>query len=86
MTDSIMPYTYFKTLLPRLAGQFPGSQIFYEQRANLSLPQILALRRAGITSIQPGIESLSSRLLSLINKGVQARQNLMLLRYARQRV
>lgn len=83
MTDSIMPYTYFKTLLPRLAGRLPGVTIFYEQRANLSLPQLLALRQAGITSIQPGIESLSSRFLTLMNKGVQARQNLMLLRFAR---
>jgi ribosomal peptide maturation radical SAM protein 1 len=82
-TDNIMPYAYFETLLPRLAGQFPGAQIFYEQKANLSLPQVAGLRRAGITSIQPGIESLSSRLLALINKGVQARQNLMLLRYAK---
>jgi ribosomal peptide maturation radical SAM protein 1 len=83
MADSTMPYTYFKTLLPRLAGRFPGVTVFYEQRANLSLPQVLALKRAGITSIGPGIESLSSRLLTLMNKGVQARQNLMLLRYAR---
>jgi ribosomal peptide maturation radical SAM protein 1 len=82
-TDNIMPYTYFKTLLPRLADEFSGVAIFYEQKANLSLPQVLALKRAGITAIQPGIESLSSRLLTLMNKGVQARQNLMLLRYAR---
>jgi len=83
MTDSIMPHTYFKTLLPRLAGKFPGVAMFYETKANLSLPQILALKRAGITTIQAGIESLSSRLLTLMKKGVQARQNLMLLRYAR---
>jgi ribosomal peptide maturation radical SAM protein 1 len=83
MTDNIMPYTYFRTLLPRLAGEFPGAAIFYETKANLLLPQVLALKRARITSIQPGIESLSSRLLTLMKKGVQARQNLMLLRYAR---
>jgi ribosomal peptide maturation radical SAM protein 1 len=83
MTDSTMPYTYFKTLLPRLAGRLARVTIFYEQRANLSLPQVLSLQQAGITSIQPGIESLSTRLLTLMNKGVQARQNLMLLRYAR---
>ena len=83
MTDSIMPYAYFKTLLPGLADELPGVTIFYEQKANLSLPRVLALKRAGITSIQPGIESLSSRLLTLMKKGVQARQNLMLLRYAR---
>jgi len=81
-TDNIMPHTYFKTLLPRLAPEFPRITMFYEQKANLSLPQILALKRAGITSIQSGIESLSSRLLTLTKKGVQARQNLVLLRYA----
>jgi ribosomal peptide maturation radical SAM protein 1 len=83
MTDSVMPYTYFKTLLPRLAGRLPRAAIFYEQKASLSLPRLLALRQAGITSIQPGIESLSSRLLALMNKGVLARQNLLLLRDAR---
>lgn len=83
MTDSIMPYSFFRTLLPLLAADHLGATIFYEQKANLSLPRILALQRAGITSIQPGIESLSSRLLNLMDKGVHARQNLALLRFAR---
>jgi ribosomal peptide maturation radical SAM protein 1 len=83
MTDSIMPHTYFRSLLPRLDGEFPKVAIFYETKANLSLPQVIALKRAGITEIQAGIESLSSRLLRLMKKGVQARQNLMLLRHAR---
>jgi ribosomal peptide maturation radical SAM protein 1 len=82
MTDSIMPYTYFKTLLPRLSAEFPGVGVFYEQRASLTLSHLLALKRAGVTSIQPGIESLSSPLLSLMNKGLRARQNLLLLRNA----
>jgi ribosomal peptide maturation radical SAM protein 1 len=83
MTDSIMPYVYFRTLLPRLAGRFPGVTIFYEEKANLSLAQVLALKQAGIAAIQPGIESLSSSLLNSMKKGVRARQNLALLRYAR---
>jgi ribosomal peptide maturation radical SAM protein 1 len=83
MTDDIMPYSYFQTLLPRLDRQFPDVSIFYEQKANLSLQKIVALQRARITSIQPGIEALSSRLLRLMRKGVLARQNLMLLRYVR---
>jgi ribosomal peptide maturation radical SAM protein 1 len=83
MVDNIMPHAYFRLLLPRLASEIPGHSIYYEVKANLSLSQVLALKRAGITSIQPGIESLSSSLLTLMNKGIQARQNLMLLRYAR---
>jgi hypothetical protein len=41
------------------------------------------LKSAGIAAIQPGIESLSTVCLKLMNKGVSARQNISLLRYAR---
>lgn len=83
MTDSVMPSTYFQDLLPRLAREFQGVSFFYMQKANLSLARLLALKEAGINSIGPGIESLSSRLLALMRKGLQARQNLTLLRNAR---
>jgi ribosomal peptide maturation radical SAM protein 1 len=83
MTDNIMPHDYFKTLLPRLGSELAGINIFYEQKANLSLLNVMTLKRAGVTAIQPGIEALSSRLLKQMKKGVQARQNLMLLRNAR---
>jgi len=83
MTDNIMPHSYFKTLLPQLTENFSEIDIYYEQKANLSLPKVLALKRAGITSIEAGIEGLSSRLLTLMRKGVPARQNLALLRYAK---
>lgn len=83
MTDNIMPHRYFKTLLPRLAEQRLNLSIFYEQKANLSLAHLVDLHEAGVRSIQPGIEALSSQLLRRMRKGVQARQNLALLRYAR---
>lgn len=83
MTDNIMPHRFFTTLVPRLAEEFPDLRIFYEQKANLTLQNVLSLKRAGIHTIQPGIEALSTRLLGLMKKGVLARQNLMLLRYAR---
>jgi hypothetical protein len=83
MTDNIMPHEYLRTLLPRLSKELPGLNIFYEQKSNLSFEDVLALKRAGVHTIQPGIEALSSRLLKLMRKGVLARQNLMLLRYGR---
>ncbi len=83
MVDNIMPHRYYRDLLPRLAREIPGLSIFYEQKANLTLERVVALGRAGVQWIQPGIESLSSDLLRLIDKGVLARQNLALLRYAR---
>jgi ribosomal peptide maturation radical SAM protein 1 len=83
MVDNIMPYEYFTTVVPRLARELPDAQIFYEQKANLSLTKVVALVAAGIRVIQPGIEALSTRLLRLMRKGVTATQNVALLRYAR---
>lgn len=83
MTDNIMPREYFKTLLPRVRSTLGEVHVFFEQKANLSLEQVLALKSAGVNVIQPGIESLSTRVLRLIDKGVTARQNIDLLRFAR---
>ncbi|NJN68543.1 MAG: RiPP maturation radical SAM protein 1 [Chloroflexaceae bacterium] len=82
MTDNIMPFSYFKTLVPHLAADLPGLHLFYEQKANLSLDKVLALKQAGMV-IQPGIEALSTPLLKRMRKGVSAHQNIALLRYAR---
>jgi len=83
MADNIMPYTFFSTLVPRLARELPGLNIFYEQKANLPRERLVLLKQAGINSIQPGIEALSSELLALMRKGTTARQNIALLRDAR---
>ncbi|MGA2986225.1 MAG: RiPP maturation radical SAM C-methyltransferase [Terriglobia bacterium] len=83
MIDSILPHSYFRTVLPRIAEELPPVRIFYEAKANLNLQQVQILRRAGVDRIQPGIEALSSALLRRMKKGVLARQNLALLRYGR---
>lgn len=83
MTDNNMPYEYFKTLVPRLNNEIPNANIFYQIKANQSLNNIMALKKSGIALIQPGIESLSTPCLKLMNKGVTAGQNINLLRYAR---
>lgn len=83
MADCNMPQRYFQTLLPRLPEVLPGLQVFYELKANLSLASMETLDRAGIVALQPGIESLSTACLKLMNKGVTSQQNLALLRYAR---
>lgn len=83
MTDNIMPHTYFSTLVPDLAKTAAGLDIFYEQKANISLDKVVGLKAAGISRIQPGIEALSDDLLKLMKKGTSGRQNVALLRYAR---
>jgi ribosomal peptide maturation radical SAM protein 1 len=82
MADNIMPYDYFGTLLPRLARELPGLNIFYEQKANIARERLVTLKKAGIHWIQPGIEALSTELLQLMRKGTTARQNVSVLRDA----
>jgi ribosomal peptide maturation radical SAM protein 1 len=83
MVDNIMPFNFFKTLIPRLGDEVPDLHMFYEQKANLSLDKVEALKNAGVAIIQPGIEALSTSLLERMDKGVKAKQNIALLRYSR---
>lgn len=83
MVDNIMPHSYFSTLLPRLTAAERKLSLFYEQKANLSAGRMMALKAAGIDSIQPGIESLSTALLKRMRKGSNAQTNLDCLRFAR---
>ena len=48
--------------------------VFYETKANLTKDQLRALREAGIGTIQPGIESLSTDVLRTMRKGTTAVQ------------
>lgn len=83
MVDNIMPHEYFKSFLPKVKSALGDVHIFFEEKANLSFEQVLLLKSAGVNVIQPGIESLSTQVLKLIDKGVTARQNIGLLRFAR---
>jgi ribosomal peptide maturation radical SAM protein 1 len=83
MVDNIMPHDYLHSLIPRLGTEVPGLHLFYMQKANLSMADVVALKKAGVAEILPGIEALSSSLLKRMDKGVSARQNIALLRYAR---
>lgn len=82
LTDNIMPHDYHRTLMPRLASEVPELTLFYEQKANLNLRQVGQLHDAGCRALQPGIEALDTPLLKRMKKGVLARQNVALLRYA----
>jgi ribosomal peptide maturation radical SAM protein 1 len=81
--DNILDPQYLKELFPVLADSDTGYEFFYEIKANLSREQLKLLARAGVTRLQPGIESLSSHVLALMRKGVSAAQNVNVLRWAR---
>jgi ribosomal peptide maturation radical SAM protein 1 len=78
--DNIIPNSYFATVLPSLAALPRPPKLFYEAKANLKEAQVALMRKAGIYSIQPGVESLSTPILKLMRKGISAHQNIMLLR------
>jgi ribosomal peptide maturation radical SAM protein 1 len=82
--DNILDMRYFETVLPRLAQRERLLNIFYETKSNLQRRQLELLRAAGVHFVQPGIESLSTKLLKLMRKGCSAWQNLQLLKWARQ--
>jgi ribosomal peptide maturation radical SAM protein 1 len=81
--DNILDQRYLTTLLPELAEDELGYELFFEVKSNLSREQVRLLSRAGVRSVQPGIESLSSAVLRLMRKGVTAAQNVNMLRWAR---
>jgi hypothetical protein len=66
MTDNIMPHSYFNSLLGRLEREVPDVRIMYEQRANLTLQKVQKLVSASVREVQPGIEALSTGLLSRV--------------------
>lgn len=81
VVDNILDMNYFKGLIPALARQRTGVDLFYEVKANLRKEQVRQLREAGIGAIQPGIESLSDQVLTIMRKGVRALQNIQLLKW-----
>lgn len=81
--DKVMPTSFQKELLPLLCEKENASPITFEQRPDLSLHELMDLEKAGVNVIKPGIESFSTALLKLMNKGVDAGQNILLLRNAR---
>ena len=83
-TDSILDMGYFRDLIPSLIKSNPNWSIFYEVKANLTKEQLRLLKSAGIDELEPGIESLSTRILELIRKGCTALQNIQLLKWGSQ--
>lgn len=79
--DNILVREYFDTVLPQLHGDV---QVFYETKANLKRDQVAGLARAGVRWIQPGLESLDDDILRMVGKGTTARQNIELLKWARE--
>lgn len=75
VVDNILPLKYIDSVFGELARRKLDYIFFYEVKSNLTRDQIERLYRGGVRRVQPGIESLSTRVLSLMNKGCTMLQN-----------
>ncbi len=80
--DNILDMAYFQDFLPRLADSRHNLLIYYETKANLRPEHLVLLARAGVRKVQAGIETLDTRLLTLMRKGSTALQNVQTLKLA----
>jgi len=84
LVDNALDLRFVRTLAPRLAARPRRLNIFVELRATLPKDHLRALVDAGMTWLQPGIESFSPEALALMNKGCSAAQNIAFLKWSRQ--
>jgi ribosomal peptide maturation radical SAM protein 1 len=80
--DNIMSASYISTLLHQFSEEATDYELFYEVKANLTRQQLKSFRQGGVRRMQPGIESLNTKVLKLMRKGITAAQNVNLLRWS----
>ena len=66
--DNIVEPDYIDGLFGQLAASHTDIKIHYEVRPYLSREQLRNMKRGGLFSVQPGIESLSTHVLQLMKK------------------
>jgi magnesium-protoporphyrin IX monomethyl ester (oxidative) cyclase len=77
--DNLLPRGYVQNVFPRLRLP-PDVNVFYDVRDDLTAEDHAVLEKAGVTQVQPGIESLVTSTLRLIGKGTTAFRNLQFLK------
>lgn len=80
VVDNIIDNTYYEALLPRLAETGWDLRIHYEIKSNIRTRHADRLRDARVAHVQPGVESLISTVLKLMDKGVSGTHNVEALR------
>lgn len=80
-TDNILDLKYLNTLFETVDSAGLDYTFFFEVKANLTPTKVERLYRGGVRRIQPGIESMSTRILKLMRKGCTMLQNVRLLKW-----
>jgi ribosomal peptide maturation radical SAM protein 1 len=84
MADNILSYKYYRDFIQWARQRNIGVDFFYEIKANTTRQQVRELAEAGVKIVQPGIESFSTKTLTLMGKGIRGIQNMAFLKYARE--
>lgn len=81
VADNIFDMRYLRTLIPAMAELDPPVQCYLEIRPKMKRHQVGALAAAGVTAVQPGIESLSDHSLHLMGKETTGLEGIQLLKH-----
>jgi ribosomal peptide maturation radical SAM protein 1 len=84
MADNILSMKYYDEYMRWARDRRLGVEFFFEIKANVTRVHVRKLADAGITVVQPGVESFSTPILSLMRKGTSGIQNVAMLRYMRE--
>jgi len=79
--DNIMAPEYAEKLFGKLAAANSDLKVHYEIRPNFSRKQLARLRRGGLFSVQPGVESLSTNILRIMRKLSTGMRNVELIKW-----
>ena len=79
--DNILAPEYADKLFDRLAEANTDIRLHYEIRPSISRAQLRKMRRGGLFSVQPGVESLSTNILKIMKKHTTGLRNLELIKW-----
>ena len=80
--DNIIAPEYIDKLFTQLADANTDIRLHYEVRPSLTRAQLKLMRKGGLFSIQPGVESLSTHILKLMRKHTTGMRNLELIKWS----
>lgn len=79
-TDNILPKNFPREVFAHLPARPNGPQLFYEVKLPLSASDMAAMKRVGVSRVQPGIEALATDTLKLMGKGTTSFLNVQFLK------
>lgn len=80
-TDNILAPKFVKSVFASMADRNMDLEFFFEVKTNLKREQLAILAAGGLGRVQPGIESLSTALLTRLRKGSNAIENVQFMKW-----